>query len=195
MNDQREYHIDGDFLARETLNDGTPVILRTLRPSDRDLLAQGFERLSEESRYQRFLSIKPSLSSNELSYLTELDPDQHVAIGAGIEHDEDPEEPLGVARFVRYEQQPDVAEVAVAVIDEYQGRGLGRALLAYLVEAARERGIRTFRADTFSTNLPMRALFEEIGPTEVLERAGPVITLDIELTEPSTQAGSEQRPQ
>ncbi len=193
MEESHHYTIDQAFQCMETLNDGTRVLLRALRPADRELLARGFEHLSEQSRYQRFLAIKPSLSTSELEYLTNVDDEHHMAIGAGIPADGEPEEPLGVARFVRYPDQPEVAEVAVTVIDEYQGKGLGRLLLEYLVEAARERGIRTFRADTFTTNLPMRALFEEIGPNEVLERAGPVITLDIALADSAQDASPQPR--
>lgn len=183
MNERTEYDIDEQFASLETLGDGTDVWVRMLRAEDQDLLAQGFERLSEQSRYQRFLAAKPKLSGSELDYLVNVDLDNHVAVGALVAKKEGEPEGIGIARFVRYDDEPDVAEVAVAVIDDYQGLGLGRLLLRYLVSAARERGIRAFRADCFTTNYPMRSLFEEIGPTEVIERAGPVITLDIPLEE------------
>lgn len=187
MNERTKYDIDEQFAARDTLGDGTEVWVRMLREEDQDLLAQGFERLSAQSRYQRFLATKPRLSGSELDYLVNVDIENHVAVGALVarkdgEQDGDTEG-VGIARFVRYDDEPDVAEVAVAIIDDYQGLGLGRLLLSYLVVAARERGIRSFRADCFTTNYPMRSLFEEIGPTEVIERAGPVITLDIPLEE------------
>jgi GNAT superfamily N-acetyltransferase len=188
MNQRHDFEIDETFRAERTLRDGTGVVIRTLRPSDRELLVRGFDRLSETSRYQRFLAIKPSLTDRDLGYLFDVDNIGHMAIGAVIEHEFESahgraEEGVGLARFVRYDDQPTVAEVAVAVVDDYQGKGLGRLLLSYLVPAARERGIKAFRADCFSTNFAMRALFEEIGPTEVLERAGPVITLDIPFDE------------
>lgn len=182
MDQRADYEIDDGFRARHTLRDGAEVVLRTMRRSDQELLARGFERLSERSRYQRFLSLKPALSGRELDYLVDVDNQDHLAVGALVERADGPQG-VGVARFVRYEDDPEVAEVAVAVIDDYQGLGLGRLLLSYLVVAARERGIRAFHADCFSMNHPMRALFDEIGPTEVLERAGPVITLDIPLAD------------
>ncbi|QDG49600.1 GNAT family N-acetyltransferase [Persicimonas caeni] len=192
MNEHANYAIDDGFVARETLGDGTQAVVRTLRHEDQDLLAQGFERLSDRSRYQRFLATKPRLSGRELEYLVDVDRDNHVAVGALVEHPGGEEEGIGVARFVRYEDQPEVAEVAVTVIDDYQGLGLGRLLLSYLVRAARERGIEAFRADCFTTNHRMRTLFEQIGPTEVIERAGPVITLDITLDH-SGPADSDQQ--
>ncbi len=185
MNRIPDYEIDEHFRSIERLSDGTQVVIRMLRPSDQDLLARGFEQLSERSRYQRFLSIKPSLSPHEVDYLVDIDGYDHLALGAGLgdeqTDDDGIEQGIGVARFVRYEDEPDAAEVAVTVIDQYQGMGLGRRLLGYLVQAARERGVRTFRADCFATNMAMRRLFEELGPTEVLDRAGPVVTLDIAL--------------
>lgn len=182
MNRSRdEYGIDRDFQTEESLQDGTKITLRMLSRSDQELLARGFEQLSERSRYQRFLTLKQSLSAHELDYLVDVDGYDHVAIGAAIEHPDGAEEGIGVARFIRYEDQPTVAEVAVTVIDAYQGQGLGRIMLRYLARAARERDVESFRADTFANNVRMRALFDELGPTEVLERAGPVLTLDIPL--------------
>ncbi|MFP4597163.1 MAG: N-acetyltransferase family protein [Persicimonas sp.] len=182
-----DYEIDEHFRSIEQLSDGTKVVIRMLRPSDQELLARGFEQLTQRSRYQRFLSIKPSLSRHEVDYLVDIDGFNHLALGAGLGDervdDDGIEQGLGVARFVRYEEEPDTAEVAVTVIDDYQGKGLGRRLLGYLVQAASERGIRRFRADCFATNIAMRRLFEELGPTEVLDRAGAVVTLDITLAD------------
>lgn len=182
MDPSADYQFDEQFEVVESLGDGAEVLIRMLRPGDRELLARGFEKLSRRSRYQRFFSLKPSLSVGELDYLVSVDGRDHVAMGA-VECDR-PEEGVGVARFVRHEADSSSAEVAVTVVDAYQGRGVGRLLLEYLTRAALERGVERFSAECLATNEPMRRLFEELGPTRVVERADSVISLDIELDGP-----------
>src|SRR5579871_764791 len=151
--------IDERFSAVHTLTDGTRVRLRMLRPEDRERLRAGFERLSPQSRYRRFLSPTPRLTERMLTYLTHAYGRDHVAIGAErVEPDGRGGEGLGVARFIRLADAPDTAEAAVAVVDDVQGRGLGRLLLATLVEAACERGIRKFRAHVLPGNAPVDTL-------------------------------------
>jgi GNAT superfamily N-acetyltransferase len=142
------------------LPDGTAVLLRLLRPEDAPLLLEGFERLSPDSRYRRFLSAKPRLSDAELRYLTELDGVDHVAIAALDARGHG----VGVARFVRLRDEPGVAEPALTVIDEAQHRGLGRLLLTRLAAAAREREIVRFRSTVLAENRPMRALLRGLHP-------------------------------
>jgi len=119
--------------ARLTLLDGSTVRVRPIRPGDKQRLLEGFERLSPESRYRRFLSPVPRLSDRALRYLTEVDHHDHEAL-IGIAHDCSG---VGVARFVRSEEDPELAEAAVTVVDDWQGRGLGTALLVLLAERAR----------------------------------------------------------
>jgi len=97
-----------------TLKDGSEVIVRPVQPDDKGLLAEGFSRFGETSRYQRFLIAKQQLSPDELAYYTEVDHDRHEAIGAL-----DPLTGLGVgiARFIREQPGGDVAEAALAVRD------------------------------------------------------------------------------
>ena len=130
------------------LRDGTRVRMRPIGPADRARLAAGFQKLSRESRYRRFFTAMPELPEKMLDRLVATDGWKHVAIGAEVASD-DPAlaEGLGVARFVRLEDVPDVAEVAVAVIDEKQGLGLGTLLLSALVQAARERDSGPSRLD------------------------------------------------
>ncbi len=127
-------------------------------------LAAGFAKLSTESRYRRFFTAMPHLPERMLDRLVATDDWNHVAIGAEVASD-DPAaaEGLGVARFVRLADAPEVAEVAVAVIDAKQGLGLGHLLLRALVEAARERGIRRFRAMLLSENAPARGLLKDLA--------------------------------
>jgi RimJ/RimL family protein N-acetyltransferase len=152
-----------DYLERVTLRDGSVVTVRLLRPEDRQLLRAGFERLSPTSRYRRFFTPKTELTDAELSYLTEIDGEDHFAIGAVNDGSEMPE-PLGVARFVRLRADPRVAEAAIAVIDPVQGKGLGKVLLHRLAQAALERSIERFRCTVLAENSAMQDLFRELDP-------------------------------
>lgn len=175
-------NIDERFSAVHTLTDGTRVRVRVLRPSDRELLRAGFEHLSPESRYLRFLAATPRLTERMLTYLTETDGWNHLAVGAQrIEADGSPGEGLGVARFVRLEDAPDVAEAAVTVVDHVQGHGLGTILLATLVQAARERGIRKFRAYVLPSNAPVQELLAELGPKVEPHASDGMLMCDVPL--------------
>jgi GNAT superfamily N-acetyltransferase len=163
---------------RTTLRDGTPVLVRPIRPDDKELIRQGFDRLSPASRYRRFLSPIDELSDAELRYLTEIDFVDHFA-WAALRADR-PDEGLGVARYIRLKEEPEVAEAAVTVIDEYQGKGLGTLLLALLAAAAVAAGIRTFRAYVLEGNVPMRELLETLGARTEFDSPG-VVRFDVPL--------------
>ena len=163
---------------RVTLRDGGEVLIRAVRPEDKPLFAKGWERFGEESRYRRFLSAKPRLTTRELSFFTELDHVDHEALGA---LDPAAGEGLGVARYVRDPQRPHVAEAAVAVIDAMQGRGLGGALLERLRLRAAQNGIRCFSAGLLTTNHTMLRLFEKLGRVTVTGRSGPETSIDVEF--------------
>jgi hypothetical protein len=77
-----------------------------------------------------------------------------------------------VARFVRVAGEPDVAEAAITVLDEYQGRGLGTLLLGVLSSAAARRGIRTFRSYVLGENVSMLALFDALGAERSMDEPG-----------------------
>jgi len=170
-----------DFREQHTLEDGRRVLLRHVRPSDAPALRAAFERLSPTSRYRRFFGGMTQLSDAALRYLTDVDGRDHVAIVATEESpDLKSEVGLGIARFVRLRDEPAVAEAAVTVVDDAQRHGLGHLLAATLAEAARERGVHTFRADVLADNEPMRAIMAEIGATERGTDSG-VICYDVPL--------------
>lgn len=150
------------------LRDGSEVILRCLDPSDRERLSDAYDLLSEESRRRRFFSPPKHLSSRFLDYLTDLDNNDRFAWVAF--EPSQPDVGLGLARWVRSKDDPSRAEPAVAVIDAWQGRGLGTALLLALIEAAEGRGITTFVAEVLWENDtildPLRALGAHVSPAE-----------------------------
>ena len=165
-------------LIETALRDGTPVLIRPVRPEDKDLFRRGFMQLSELSRLQRFMSPVSQLSEEQLRYFTEMDFVNHVAWGA-VRADH-PDQGMGVARWVRVADEPTVAEVAVTVLDEYQGKGLGTLLLGILAFSAREAGVSTFRAQVMIENAQIREMLEEIGAATRFESPG-VLVVDMPL--------------
>ncbi len=164
------------------LPDGTQVLLRPIRPDDKDRLAVGLSRLSEASRHARFLTPKPRLSSSELRYLTELDGVDHVAIVAALAAE--PDTLVGVARFVRLTEDPTTAEAAIVVADALQGQGLGRELGRRLADEARARGVRRFTATLLGTNGASHRLFEVISERVSARYGGGLEELVAELEPP-----------
>lgn len=170
-----------DFRETHELSDGTRVVLRHIRPDDAAGLRIAFERLSPESRYRRFFGGVAQLSDAALRYLTQVDGTHHVAIVATRDSpDLKTETGVGVARFVRLADDPSVAEAAVTVVDDQQCKGLGHLLALTLSDAARERGVRTFRAEVLASNEPMVAIMGEVGAHARDARDG-VVVYDVPL--------------
>jgi RimJ/RimL family protein N-acetyltransferase len=117
------------------------VELRALPPDDDASVLEIFAGLGARSRELRFLTPKPHLTAADLRALTAVDHHDHVAILAVSARSG---RPIGVARFVRDPQRPDTADVAVAVVDAWQDRGIGTLLSFALAERAQEVGIRRF---------------------------------------------------
>ena len=139
-----------------TLARGATVLIRPIEPGDKEKLATGLRRLSDESIRKRFLAGKPRFSSSELRYLTEVDGVNHIALVAVLE--DDPDTLVAVARCVRLPDRPGTAEMAIVVGDPWQSQGLGRALANALADAARAAGIRRFAATMLGDNEAARRL-------------------------------------
>lgn len=177
------------------LADGTHVLLRSVRPSDRELLARGFEQFSDESRYRRFFVHKSELTDDDLRYLTEVDGIQHCAIGALTIDAEGNEVPLGIARYVRPTPDSDVAEAAVAVIDAMQGKGVGKLLLHALSDVAYTHGVRKFRCSVLVTNTAIHKVLLELDPdAHVVHSEASVEELELELSAPSVVDAAASEP-
>jgi GNAT superfamily N-acetyltransferase len=160
-----------------TLRDGSRVLVRAVRPDDRDLFVAGFQHLSPESRHRRFLFYKKSLGDRELDFFTNVDHHDHEAIGA---IDLETGEGVGVARMIR-EEDPEAAEAAVTVVDNWQGRGLGSLLLERLSERAREVGVRRFTATLLTSNKAMLAAFNHLGCVRK-HSGGQEMKIDVEFS-------------
>jgi GNAT superfamily N-acetyltransferase len=162
--------------SRVRLRDRSEVIVRPVEPDDKPLLLDGFAHFGEVSRYQRFMGTKKRLTPRELAYFTDIDHVDHEAIGA---LDPATGHGVGVARFVRERLGGEVAEAAVAVVDAWQGRGLGGVLLERLAERATEVGVTAFSASLLTDNRAMLALFARLGRMEVRHDSGAVARLTV----------------
>jgi acetyltransferase len=143
------------------LPDGAPILIRPIRADDKRMLENGLRQLSPQSVQRRFLTPKSSFSRAELRYLTEVDGRDHVALVV-----ENPKNPvrrlIAVARFVRLADDPEAAEAAIVVADDWQRRGLGSELAAQLAEEARTSGIRRFTATMAADNRPAQRLMQRL---------------------------------
>jgi GNAT superfamily N-acetyltransferase len=177
------FRFDENYRETATLRDGSRVSLRLVRPSDKELLRRGFERLSPESRYRRFLAAKTELRDAELAYLTEVDGQDHFAVGATTIADDGTEEGVGIARFIRAPEDPRAAEAAIAVVDDWQRRGLGTLLLSRLAAAARERGIERFGGRALAANEAICGILEQLGSSVRVRTENRELVVDVDLPE------------
>ncbi|MGD0605521.1 MAG: GNAT family N-acetyltransferase [Streptosporangiaceae bacterium] len=168
-----------------TLRSGDVVEIRQVRPDDAPALVRAYTNLGEQSRYRRFFTVMPELPDATLKAAVEVDHVDHEALVAVPLLST---EIVGECRFIRLPDQPGTAEAGVTVVDAWQGRGLGSALLARLSEHAAAAGIEYFTAEVLAENRTMLALLPGLGQVET-ESRGPVVTARVELAEPSGHIG------
>ena len=149
-----------NYSAVERLRDGEGIEIRALRPQDRHALIAAVGRTSTESLYRRFFAVRRHFSETEESFYLNVDFVTHVALVALADENGQPMI-IGGARYVVGE--PGQAEVAFTVIDKYQGRGVGAALLRHLAVIARQAGLRELVAHVLAENRAMLKLFEKSG--------------------------------
>lgn len=162
------------------LRDGSAVLIRQVRSADAPLLADGFGRLSAQSRQMRFLTTKKELSPAELHYFTDVDHHDHEALGA-LNHADG--RGVGIARYIRDAQDPHAAEIAVTIVDDWQGRGLGTELLAELSDRARQEGIRCFTGLVAEDNKAIARLLRNVNAC-IVGRGPGTVEYEIALVAP-----------
>ncbi|MGI9542198.1 MAG: GNAT family N-acetyltransferase [Cyclobacteriaceae bacterium] len=152
------------YEVEETTLTGESLFIRPIKPEDKCLFAEAFTHLSKRSIHLRFFGAKAELSTNELIYLSELDFVNHVGLLAGLD-EQGERHYVGVARYVKLtgSNLPDAAEIALTVLDDYQGKGIGTCLLKHLIKIARSQHIMSFHAEVLSENAPMLELLGETG--------------------------------
>jgi RimJ/RimL family protein N-acetyltransferase len=162
------------------LRSGEVVRVRQVRPGDAPALARAYANLGQQSRYRRFFTVMPELPEATVKAAVEVDHQDHEALVAVPLLSS---EIVGECRFIRRADQPDSADAGVTVVDAWQGRGLGSALLTRLSERALELGIEYFTAEILAENRTMLALLPSLGRVET-EQLGPVVTARVEIAEP-----------
>ncbi len=150
-----------DLVKSIALADGTAVTLRPIRPEDAEMEQAFVKSLSEDTRYFRFMDALRELPRSMLVRFTQLDYAREMAIVGVVAHGGE-EQQIGVAR---YTTNPDgeSCEFALVVSDLWQGRGLGRRLMAYLLEIAAARGLKSMEGEVLAGNTAMLHLMASLG--------------------------------
>jgi acetyltransferase len=146
-----------------TLNDGMKVTIRPVRPEDAEMQQEFVRTLSDESRYNRYMSSIKQLSQTMLVRFTQLDYDREMALAMTCET-ENGEEQQAVARFIT-DPDNEGCEFALEVADKWQGKGIGYILMNALFDAAREQGLTVMRGEVLAGNKGMLKLMHKLGFT------------------------------
>jgi GNAT superfamily N-acetyltransferase len=167
------------YAAAERLRDGRLIEIRALKPTDEEDMLAAVDRTSAQSLYRRFFGAKRHFSETEKAFFLNVDFVNHVALVAVAEDAAGQPLIVGGGRYVVV--RPGTAEVAFAVIDDYQGRGIGGALMRHLAQLARDAGLKELIAEVLPENLPMLKVFQNSGlNAQMTHRAGVVeVTLKV----------------
>jgi GNAT superfamily N-acetyltransferase len=155
LRDARKYCVEAKML------DGTAIRIRAIRADDQERLHEHFRGLSEKSVYFRFMGLRRDLSPQDLKNLTELDFKIHIGLAATLTQN-GRERFMGVGRYI-CGADPHRAEVAFAILDGFQGRGIGTLLLEHLSLIADANGVTEFEADVLGENRQMLEVFAHSG--------------------------------
>ena len=159
-----------------TTEDGTKFFARAICPDDKELIKQGFSELSERSKYLRFFAVRSKLKIDQLIFFSEVDGKNHVAWGivneSGPQH-----QPVGIGRLVRVKNDPEIAEIAIAIVDAYQRKGMGKLLFCILNIIASQIGIRKLRYHVLADNQFVMNSLKRFGDIEQ-KRDGQVIIVE-----------------
>jgi RimJ/RimL family protein N-acetyltransferase len=173
--------LPGEFLLR----DGTPAMIWPLLPTDAETLRDMFRRLSPDSRRRRFLQVLNQLDGPMIGLLVEsVDGVHHIALLLIALPPGGKEEPIAVARLLQYSDDPATADIAVTVVDDWQGQGVGGVLVSALMER-RPAAVRRLRTIVLADNRASLALLARTGRmSSGLPERG-VLDVTVELPTPS----------
>lgn len=167
------------YSAIETLRDRRRLEIRALTPDDRSDLIAAVARTSAESLRRRFFVSKTNFTDRETDFFLNVDFINHVALVAVIEED-DQTAIVGGGRYIVV--RPGEAEIALAIVDHYQGRGIGTALMRHLVAIARAAGLKRLIAEVLAENLPVLRVFEQSGLAISTKREAELRHVTLELS-------------
>jgi GNAT superfamily N-acetyltransferase len=161
------------YSARDKSRDGTFVHVRAIRPDDAERLIECFTAMSPESIRARWHGMKSAMTAGEIVAATAVDPNDHVGLVATVWIDGG-ERIIGLASFfVDSWSEPRCAEVALTVLDAWQGRGIGSILFGHLARLAHRCGVEELTAEVLVPNTRMLRIFVKSGLPVEVERAGP----------------------
>ena len=175
--------LDDDYPKALRTRTGIKLEVRPIRPDDADELRRGYAELSDESKRARFHTAAHELSEGQVQYLTDVDHEIHEALVA-ITETKDDGRGVAVARYVRLDDEPEVAEVAITVADEFQDQGVGSAVFDELSQLAYRRGVRWFRGWVLPSNRKAIDFFTSRGAASRYREGLIVVELPLPFPEP-----------
>src|SRR5262249_43097308 len=167
------------YSSTDSLRDGRTIEIRALRPTDQADLLAAVDRIGSQSMYRRFMGAKRHFSEKERAFFVNVNFIDHVALVAVIQENGH-QTIIAGGRYIV--DRPGSAEVAFAVIDQYQGQGIGAALVRHLTKIARDAGLREFTAEVLSDNASMLKVFEKSGLKSGFKRDSGVVHVTLRLT-------------
>lgn len=170
------------MITETRLRDGTPALIVSLLPMDRDTLRAEYDKLSAHTRDSRFLAGVPHLTERLLHHLVdEVDGVDHVALALVVLDERHEGDPAGVGRIIRYRDQPDAADLAVTVADAWQRRGVARALLDELIRS-RPAGVTRIVTSIAADNVASLAMVRHLGECTMTPVGGNCLDVEVLLT-------------
>jgi RimJ/RimL family protein N-acetyltransferase len=191
MSDINNPHELSHFSQPARLRDGTPVLIRAIRPDDMDRVVAAFHKLDPQSIYSRFFTHKRELSAGDLRRLGGADFVHAAVLVVSLAGGADETLIGGVSYYVRTaaDAKP-VAEIAFTIEEDYQGQGLAGQLLALATGIARSQGIARFEADVLASNAAMLRVFQHSGLPMTKTADDGVVHVVLELGEPEAPKGA-----
>ena len=164
------------YRFEETLKDGTQVVLRAIRPDDRERIRNAFRKLERETIYTRFFGAKSELSDRELTRLTAVDFDRDVALLVTTRSN-DEEIVIGSACYFSVDDDASerTAEIAFTVEEDYHRRGIASLLMKHLVRIARKNGFIRLEAHVLDHNRAMLEVFNRSALRKSIRREDDVV--------------------
>jgi RimJ/RimL family protein N-acetyltransferase len=167
------------YSAVERLRDGRQIEIRALQPADEKDMLAAVDRTSAQSLYRRFFGAKRHFSESEKAFFLNVDFVTHVALVA-VAKEGSRSVIVGGGRYIVV--RPGAAELAFAVVDEYQGQGIGAALMRHLTVLAHDAGLHELIAEVLPENAAMLRVFEKSGLHLNTKRDTGVVHVTLQLT-------------
>jgi RimJ/RimL family protein N-acetyltransferase len=167
------------YSALEPMRKGGVVAIRAFRSDDRRSFLEAVRCSSDQTLYRRFFYPKRNFTAEEVEHYFSVDFVNHVALVAVLEEG-GRDTIVGGARYIAMDCEK--AEIALLVVDRYQGQGIGALLLRHLAAIARAAGLRKLSAEVLAVNAPMLKVFEKSGLPSKISRLTEVVCVELSLS-------------